>query len=215
MTSYSRDQRLNNRRKSEATLLTPGPGCYYIPRDLCKRPVSFSRASRSSDKCRLSPGPGSYNIQSEFGRGPRAVFPTGRTSSDSSCVPGPSDYSPYYAFSSIGYSFPRNSSQKDSIVTPGPGDYNVVVKPHIPKATIGRAKRLLLDICNSSSVEPHNDQSKSKNLSRKSSNCFQTQWSSFAPNGKEVLRRESFTRKKGRENAGPIRSSSVKKGKKL
>lgn len=215
MTTNCQDSRLTNRRKSEGALITPGPGCYYVPRDLCKRSVSFARASRSSDKCRLSPGPGSYNIPSDLGKGPRVVFQTGRTSSDLGCAPGPSDYSPYYAFSSIRYSFPKHSSQKGSIVTPGPCDYNVVLKSHVPRATIGRAKRLLLDIGNSSSIEPSCDQSKSKNLSRKSSNCFQTQWSSFAPKSKEVLKRESFTRKKGQENAAPLRSTSVKKGKKL
>jgi hypothetical protein len=134
------------------------------------------------------------------------VFSSARTASEITYVPGPSDYSPYYGFSSIKYTFPKYNNQKGPQITPGPADYNTIIKAHAPKVTIGKAKRLLLDIGNLETDV------KSRNLSRKSSNCFQTQMSSFASGPKEGLRRESFTKKHGRENCG--RSGSVKKNKK-
>jgi len=195
-----------NRRKSEGAIITPGPGCYTVSRELSKRSVPFARASRSSQKCRLSPGPGSYNIPSEFGKGPRAVFPSGRTSSEASYVPGPSDYSPYYCFSSIKYSFPRHRTPKLNDITPGPGDYDVLVKSSVPRATIGKAKRQLLG------HEPVlNENMKRKNSSRRGSHL--STFSGAIEKAQKSFSRNSFTKKReGGENLPPNRARSVKKG---
>lgn len=197
-----------NRRKSEGAIITPGPGCYTVSRELSKRSVPFARASRSSDKCRLSPGPGSYNIPSEFGKGPKVVFPSGRTSSEASYAPGPSDYSPYYCFSSIKYSFPRHRTPKLNDITPGPGDYDVALKSSVPRVTIGRAKRLLSDYGNSEPVL--NENVKRKNSSRRGSHL--STFSGVIENAQKSFSRYSFTKKRaGGENLPPNRAKSVKK----
>lgn len=200
-----------NRRKSEGTIVTPGPGCYTVSRELSKRSVAFTRASRSSDKCRLSPGPGSYNIPSEFGKGPKARFPSGRNSSELTQLPGPSDYSPYYCFSSIKYSFPRHQSIKPNEITPGPGDYDIAIKSSVPKATIGKARRLLLD-------STKNDSSLNENMKKRTPSRRNSHLSTFSglidkpEKSLKTMHRKTFTNKKSHgENIPPNRGGSVKR----
>ena len=134
------------RRSSESALSTPGPAAYYIPRDLCNRSISFTRASKSPCNLRMSPGPGSYNITSELGSGPKAVIPRGRSSIGHELFPGPSDYSPIYSTKSIGYSFAKKKKEiAQPEVTPGPGDYEILNKSYAPRTVIGRARRILLE----------------------------------------------------------------------
>lgn len=138
-------KRITDRRRSEGFISTPGPAAYYIRRDLCNTSISFTRASRSPCHHVSSPGPGSYNIFSEIGNGPKAVIARGRRNLESHFLaPGPTDYSPMFRGKSIGYSFTRNKKHKEANEsTPGPGDYDIYVISNAPRATIGKAKRLL------------------------------------------------------------------------
>ena len=138
----------SKRRMSEGSLSTPGPASYNISRDLCARSISFARAKKCSSSMSMSPGPGSYNLPSMLGTGPRAVIPTGRNVSEPPIFPGPSDYSPSFVSRSIKYSFPKRQYSTKVNITPGPSDYEVCFRSSAPRATIGKAKRLLLDISN-------------------------------------------------------------------
>ena len=139
---------VRDRRKSEGSIETPGPAAYNISRDLCFRSISFTRAVRSSCNHNTSPGPGYYNISSNIGNGPKVVISRSRNSIEPQSLPGPSDYSPNYSASAIGYSFPKRKYSDKYETTPGPGDYETQIRITGPRPTIGRAKRLLLDINN-------------------------------------------------------------------
>ena len=209
---------VNNRRKSEGTIITPGPASYYISRDMCKRSISFTRATKTGDTKKLSPGPGSYNIPCEFGNGPRAVIPSGKASMEPAYGPGPSDYSPKYEVGSIKYSFPKKKYEDKKEITPGPGDYEVMIKSTAPKVSIGRARRLFIDVSNEAkgiSLKNKIGSSSSKN-SKKSgfTKSFDAQGCSLAKGSLNMHNRESSngrsrflaSRRRSKENSKPPRA---------
>jgi Sperm-tail PG-rich repeat len=156
----------SKRRRSESSLLSPGPGAYNIKRDLCDRTVSFNKARKSPVESYVSPGPGSYIIPSCIGKGPKIIISKAKVPLQAVNLPGPSDYSPIYSGSTVKYSFPKKEYNDKCNSTPGPGSYDLKIQFNGPRPVIGRAKRLLLKSCNNS--EPQSVLKSSQNRSKHS-----------------------------------------------